>query len=74
MIAGGIGDHASRTVVRRQLRDHVVGAADLEGARRLHVLALDREGAAVLRIAYVDERRASSDAGDTRSRGSNLVD
>ena len=43
MIAGRGADHAALELVRRQPGDLVVGAAQLEGEHRLHVLALEND-------------------------------
>ena len=43
MIAGGGGDHPALLLLAAQLREAVVGAADLEGKGRLQVLALEQD-------------------------------
>ena len=43
VIARRVGDHARGPRLRRQLRQHVARAANLERAARLQVLALERE-------------------------------
>ena len=56
VIARRIGDDAALPLVGGQLRDHVVGAANLERAARLHVLALEEQRPPGVR-GDVDERR-----------------
>jgi hypothetical protein len=60
--------------VLSELREHVVGASDLEGAGRLHVLALDGERGSDAGAADLDERRPPDDTGDARRRGSYVVE
>ena len=43
MISAGIGDDAARSLFRRQRRDFVVGAAQLESSNRLQILGLQKE-------------------------------
>ena len=45
VVARGVGDHAARQRLRRQPRDGVVGAAELERPHALQVLALEEHGA-----------------------------
>ncbi|MCY1361949.1 hypothetical protein D9M69_486450 [compost metagenome] len=43
MVAGGGGDHAALQLLAGQLRQLVVGAANLEGEHRLQILALEQD-------------------------------
>jgi hypothetical protein len=43
MIAGRVRNHAALQLLIGELRNHVVGAADLEGAHGLEVLALQEQ-------------------------------
>jgi len=64
MIPGREGDDAAAAFVEREPRQRVVGAAELEGARALEVLALEEDPAAGALVNRVrgDNRRAMSDA------------
>ena len=42
VVASRCSDHAARQLLRRQLRQFVIGAAHLEGEHRLQVLALEQ--------------------------------
>ena len=67
VIARGIGDDAAAPLVVGQARDHVVGAANLERAARLHVLALEEQRPARRRRG-VEERRVARDRRDPLAR------
>ena len=57
----------------RQLRDHVVGAANLERAGRLQAFGLEEEGPS-RRSGDVDERRHACEWFDTFGGGADLVE
>ena len=66
VVAGREGDDAAAAFVGREARQGVVGAAELEGARALQVLALEEHLGAGARVhgARRDDRRAMRGAGD----------
>ena len=74
MVAGRGADHAARGHGRGQVRDLVVGAAQLEGEHRLQVLALEQHAccragataAARARAATRSPRRRRARAGSSR--------
>jgi len=70
VVAGRIGDDADRALHRREAGDGVVGAAHLEGAGALEILALEQQLAAVQRVggAAGQHRRAVGAAGDPLRR------
>jgi hypothetical protein len=74
VIARRIRNHPGGASIRRKLGEHVVGAADLERAGRLHVLAFDRKSEFAMEAADINERCASSDAGDPRGRGTDVAE
>ena len=76
MVARREGDHAAGTLLRRELRDRVVGAADLEGADALLVLALEEELRAGQRVsrARAQHRRAVSHAGNALVGAGDVVE
>ena len=71
VIARRKGDDAALPLVGGQLRDHVVGPANLERAARLHVLALEQQRPPGVR-GDVDERRDAGDARDALASGVNI--
>ena len=72
MVARGVGDDASRSLIRRECRDRVVGAADLERTDRLQALRLEE-----LVIPWGPEghqRRPDRDTMQDRGRGPDVFD
>ena len=70
VVARREGDDAGAAGLVGKLRHHVVGAAQLEGAGRVQVLALEEEARAVggaerIERRQFDERRASCDVSDS---------
>ena len=66
VVAGRKGDDAAAALVGREARQRVVGAAELEGAGALQVLALEEQLGAGPRVdrARGGDRRAVGDAGN----------
>ena len=62
VIAGAGGDDAARTLAIRQVRDLVVGAADLEAEDRLQILALESTS-----LPRRSDRRGAGSSGVSRA-------
>ena len=74
VIARRVGDHAAGELVAAEPCEHVGGAADLEGAGDLHVLAFQAERRATGARRAMDERCAADDAADACSGGADVVE
>ena len=73
MVAGRVRDDAAAALLVGELRDHVVGAANLEGAARLQALALQQERPPG-RGRDVEQRRDARNRRHARGRGADVVE
>ena len=74
VIARGVGDDTGSALLRREQREHVQGAPDLEGAHRLLVLAFEEKGMrrGPLRSANLDERSPDRNPADAVRGGDDV--